>query len=103
MPYWPVTGGADSGQTGGMGTASDAHWAAVSRATQLEAHWRAEWRRGRREDRRRRLRLRLAVLLVRAGLRVAQPLTVERLAVLLVRAGLRVAQPLTVERLAGTG
>lgn len=51
--------------------ARDEQWAVVSRATQLEVRWRGE-RPGR-------LRLWTAIWMVRAGLRMADPLTVERL------------------------
>ena len=62
--------------TADMGTAADAHWAAVSRASQLQVPSAPEWPGW---DLRppRALRLRLGLLLVRAGLRVAKPLTVD--------------------------
>lgn len=53
----------------------DVHLAAVSRVTQIEA----DRRRSRRRENGSLLSLRLAVLLVRAGLRLAEPLTVERI------------------------
>ncbi len=57
---------------------NDTTWTAVSRATQLQAHYRAELRRRRRQSRRANgVRLRTAGLLVRAGLRIAGPLTLE--------------------------
>ena len=54
---------------------ADAHWAAVSRAAQRDAAWRADCVRRRREERAARLRVRLGLVLVRAGLRLASPLT----------------------------
>lgn len=56
----------------------DAHWTTVSRATQLQAAYRVELRRRRAEVRRRRLRLGVALWLVRFGLRLAGPLTIEK-------------------------
>ncbi len=58
-----------------MEDSAEAHWEAVSRATQLEALRRREARR----ERRRRRRVRSGLLLVRAGLRLAEPLPVEGL------------------------
>ena len=52
---------------------------AVSRATQLEAHYRSELRRDRSARRRQRVRMAAALALVRVGLRIAGPVTVERL------------------------
>ncbi len=52
---------------------------AVSRATQLQAHYRAELRRNRTARPRQRLRMATAFGLVRMGLRIAGPLTVELL------------------------
>ena len=57
----------------------DAQWAAISRATQLESAYRAELRRHRAEGRRRRIRVGVGLWLLRIGLRVAGPLTVEGL------------------------
>ncbi|MBV8982796.1 MAG: hypothetical protein JO086_18005 [Acidimicrobiia bacterium] len=54
---------------------ADAHWAAVSGATQRDAAWRAECLRRRREERAARMRVRFGLMLVRAGLRLASPLT----------------------------
>jgi hypothetical protein len=54
---------------------ADAHWAALSDATQRDAAWRVECVRRRRRERRARLRVRVGLLLVRAGLRLASPLT----------------------------
>lgn len=57
----------------------DAHWAAVSRATQLESAYRTELRRQRAEGRRRRVRVSVGIWLLRIGLRVAGPVTVDGL------------------------
>jgi hypothetical protein len=59
---------------------NDTTWKAVSQATQIQAQYRAELRRARKQARRANgLRLRMAGLLVRAGLRIAGPLTIEGL------------------------
>ncbi|MDQ1367372.1 MAG: hypothetical protein QOE57_3414 [Acidimicrobiaceae bacterium] len=59
---------------------NDTTWTAVSRATQMQAQYRAELRRARKQARQANgLRIRMAGLLVRAGLRIAGPLTIESL------------------------
>ncbi len=52
---------------------AEAQWSAVSQATQMASRWRAERRRRRFAA----LRVRLGFSLVRAGLALATPLTVE--------------------------
>lgn len=59
---------------------NDTTWMAVSRATQMQAQYRAELRRARKQARQANgLRIRMAGVLVRAGLRIAGPLTIESL------------------------
>ncbi len=60
-----------------MELADDAHLAAVMQATQLDAQRRRQRRQCLRDSGRRPLRLRLAAALVRAGLRIGEPLTGE--------------------------
>ncbi|MDQ1415571.1 MAG: hypothetical protein QOF81_1184 [Acidimicrobiaceae bacterium] len=59
---------------------NDTTWMAVSRATQMQTQYRAELRRARKQARQANgLRIRMAGVLVRAGLRIAGPLTIESL------------------------
>lgn len=58
-----------------VGEGADAHWAAVSRATQLEGAWRGTAK----QERKQRRRVSLGLWLVRCGLRLAKPLPAEAL------------------------
>ncbi len=63
-----------------MDATADEQWAQVSRATQLAARRRTP-RRRLQDTRRNGLRFQLGILLVRVGLRLAEPLTVDHLTV----------------------
>jgi hypothetical protein len=78
MPYWPSPRQAPERQNWNMldprHDAAEAHWQAVSRATQLATVDRDQaWRR-----RTAGWRNRLGLLLMRAGMRVAGPVTLDR-------------------------